>query len=84
MMKLNELMPLAFGWELAIAIIIGAAVFVGLAAFLMLTFYRKVEKGTALVRTGWGGTKVYFNGGIVLSHYAPDRPHGYFAEAHRD
>jgi uncharacterized membrane protein YqiK len=31
----------------------------------MLTFYRKVEKGTALVRTGWGGTKVYFNGGVV-------------------
>lgn len=36
------------------------------AIFVLLTFYRKVEKGTALVRTGWGGTKVYFNGGIIV------------------
>jgi flotillin len=58
-------MPLAFGFELLLAIGIGTLVLAGLAAFLMLTFYRKVEKGTALVRTGWGGTKVYFNGGVV-------------------
>ena len=64
-MKLDEIVPLAFGWELGISIIIGALVVIGLAAFVLLTFYRKVEKGTALVRTGWGGTKVYFNGGIV-------------------
>ncbi len=37
-----------------------------IAAFIALTFYRKVEKGTALVRTGVGGTKVYFNGGPVV------------------
>jgi uncharacterized membrane protein YqiK len=65
MMKINEIMPLAFGFELLLAIGIGTLVLAGLAAFLMLTFYRKVEKGTALVRTGWGGTKVYFNGGVV-------------------
>jgi hypothetical protein len=35
------------------------------AVFILLTFYRKVEKGTALVRIGLGGTKVYFNGGTV-------------------
>ena len=65
MMKLNELMPMAFGMELLLGIGVVVLVLVGLAAFLMLTFYRKVEKGTALVRTGWGGTKVYFNGGVV-------------------
>jgi uncharacterized membrane protein YqiK len=65
MMKINEIMPLAFGFELLLAIGVGTLVLAGLAAFLMLTFYRKVEKGTALVRTGWGGTKVYFNGGVV-------------------
>ena len=37
-----------------------------LGAFVFLTFYRKVEKGTALIRTGIGGTKVFFNGGPVI------------------
>ena len=37
-----------------------------LVIFIALTFYRKIEKGTALVRTGVGGTKVYFNGGPVI------------------
>jgi len=37
-----------------------------LAVIIALTFYRKIEKGTALVRTGLGGTKVYFNGGPVV------------------
>lgn len=46
-------------------VLIAVLVIVGAAAFLVMTFYRKVEKGTALVRTGWGGTKVYFNGGVV-------------------
>jgi len=36
------------------------------AIFVILTCYRKVEKGTALIRTGMGGTKVYFNGGVVI------------------
>ena len=44
MMKINEIMPLAFGFELLLAIGIGTLVLAGLAAFLMLTFYRKVEK----------------------------------------
>ncbi len=45
-----------------IAIFVLAAVVI----FFLLTFYRKVEKGTALIRTGVGGTKVYFNGGPVV------------------
>ena len=60
-----ELLPVAMGPELLIAVGIGVIVFIGIAAFIIMTFYRKVEKGTALVRTGWGGTKVYFNGGVV-------------------
>jgi len=40
--------------------------FVALAVIVTLLFYRKVEKGTAIVRTGWGGTAVYFNGGKII------------------
>ena len=66
-MKLIQSTPIAeiFG-PLALTALIA---FVGLfvfAVFILLTFYRKVEKGTALVRTGLGGTKVYFNGGTVI------------------
>jgi len=37
-------------------------------AFLVIAFkfYRKVEKGTALIRTGQGGEKVIFNAGRVI------------------
>lgn len=52
----------ALTWTLVIAVL--AVVFGGL--FVFLTLYRKVEKGTALVRTGLGGTKVFFNGGAVV------------------
>ena len=61
-----ELIPLALGKELLVIGVIAVLALVGLALFILLTFYRKVEKGTALVRTGWGGTKVYFNGGVVV------------------
>lgn len=47
---------------------IGMIVLILIAAgllWLLLTCYRKVEKGRALVRTGVGGTKVIFNGGFV-------------------
>ncbi|MGC6466635.1 MAG: flotillin family protein [Akkermansiaceae bacterium] len=64
-MKLTELLPLAMGTGFWMTVLIAVLVIVGAAAFLVMTFYRKVEKGTALVRTGWGGTKVYFNGGVV-------------------
>ena len=51
-------------WIWAIVIPV-ATVIVGLFA-LILAFYRKVEKGTALVVTGLPKTKVIFNGGTVI------------------
>jgi len=61
----NNLTDLSFAnpWIMT-GIIIFAVIFA--AIFIGLTFYRKVEKGTALVRTGLGGTKVYFNGGAII------------------
>ncbi|MDF1712979.1 MAG: hypothetical protein P1U90_12125 [Akkermansiaceae bacterium] len=64
-MKIHEFLPLNIGGSLIITIVVIAILVIGAAAFLIMTFYRKVEKGTALVRTGFGGTKVYFNGGVV-------------------
>jgi len=61
----NLILAELFG-PLAITGLIAFAAIVVFAIFLLLTFYRKVEKGTALVRTGVGGTKVYFNGGSVV------------------
>lgn len=34
--------------------------------FFVVKLYRKVDQGTALVRNGWGGTKVSFSGMFVL------------------
>ena len=52
--------------NLVIYLIICVVICCGMVAFVIFGFYRKVEKGTALVRTGFGGTKVYFNGGVVF------------------
>ncbi len=50
-----------------VAVILGLGAFIVLAAiYVVLTCYRKVEKGTALIRTGMGGTKVYFNAGYIV------------------
>lgn len=74
-MNLIQLTPLAkfelFG-SLAIALLVGLVCLGAAVVFVLLTFYRKVEKGTALVRTGIGGTKVYFSGGSVwpIAHRA--------------
>ncbi|MBK1881098.1 hypothetical protein JIN85_01655 [Luteolibacter pohnpeiensis] len=46
-----------------VLIVIGVIITIGFA-YLILTCYRKVEKGKALVRTGQG-PKVIFNGGFV-------------------
>lgn len=48
---------------LVIMIVGGLVLGIGLV-YAML--YRKVKKGTALIRTGFGGTKVNFNGMIVF------------------
>ena len=34
--------------------------------FFIVKLYRKVDQGTAIVRNGWGGTKVSFSGMFVL------------------
>ncbi len=55
--------------ELSKPIIITMAVFVGLniSTFIMLLLcYRKVPQGKALVRNGFSGLKVTFNGKIVI------------------
>ena len=61
-----ELNTLALATELIVTGVIAAAVIIAVGLFVLLTFYRKVEKGTSLIRTGMGGTKVYFNGGVVI------------------
>ncbi|MGJ8696431.1 MAG: flotillin family protein [Verrucomicrobiaceae bacterium] len=66
-MKLLDTTPLAAILDGALMVaVLGAVAIIGFGLFVLLTFYRKVEKGTSLVRTGMGGTKVYFNGGVVI------------------
>lgn len=52
----------------AASAVVGAVGIIILFGFvwLLLTCYRKVEKGRALVRTGGARTKVIFNGGFVI------------------
>lgn len=45
--------------------VVALVVLFGLLA-LASRFYRKASQGEALVRTGWGGTKVGFNGMMVI------------------
>jgi uncharacterized membrane protein YqiK len=55
-----------FFGSLGLAItVIALVVLFGLLA-LASRFYRKASQGEALVRTGWGGTKVGFNGMMVI------------------
>ena len=61
---LNTLVAAAPQWLWAMIIPVVILV-VGLFVLIML-FYRKVEKGTALVVTGLPKTKVIFNGGTVI------------------
>jgi len=58
--------PLAFlGAAGAVVGAVGIIILFGFV-WLLLTCYRKVEKGRALVRTGGARTKVIFNGGFVI------------------
>ncbi len=50
---------------LSIAAVI-AILILGAGVFAILTCYRKVEQGRALVRNGIGGTKVSFSGTVVV------------------
>ena len=57
-------LPAAIGIILMILLGVGGLVLAVGIVYAML--YRKVKKGTALIRTGIGGTKINFNGMIVF------------------
>ena len=54
-----------FGNSLAIVSIAIVVVSIGLL-FWIISMYKKVVQGRVLVRTGFGGTKVFFNAGLVV------------------
>jgi len=56
----------AFGLNVIWTAIVMIAIALAGVFAIILMFYRKVEKGTALVVTGLPKTKVIFNGGIVI------------------
>jgi flotillin len=65
-------LPLGFIMEL-ITSTAGIAVIITLASAIVISqFYRKVTQGQAIVRNGIGGTKVSFNGMVILpvAHHA--------------
>jgi len=47
-------------------ILIAAAVILFGSLILIASFYKKIHQGKVIVRTGVGGTKVFFNGGMVV------------------
>jgi flotillin len=60
-------LPLAAIETNIIALVLGAALIVIIAgAVLFSMFYRKAQRGQALIKTGVGGTKVSFNGMTVI------------------
>lgn len=50
-----------FSIIIVVAIIIAAGI-----TLLALKCYNKVDQGRALIRNGWGGTKVYFDGAMII------------------
>ncbi|NQY07726.1 MAG: hypothetical protein HRT68_16405, partial [Flavobacteriaceae bacterium] len=48
-----------------IGLIFGSIVFIGLLIWI-ISMYKKVIQGKVLVRTGAGGTQVYFSAGMVV------------------
>jgi uncharacterized membrane protein YqiK len=53
--------------QIAIGVLVVFAVLIVIGFVMMLlTFYRKVEPGTTLVRRGYGGAKVSFNGMVIV------------------
>ena len=55
---------LPFAFVAVLIVLLGIIVLV--PVYIVLTCYRKIEKGTAMIRTGMGGTKVYFNAGYIV------------------
>lgn len=66
-MLMNNMYMLGSFWtNLSImAVTIGAVLLFGII-YLVITCFRKIEKGTALIRTGIGQTKVTFDGMFVV------------------
>ncbi|MBK1834877.1 flotillin family protein [Roseibacillus ishigakijimensis] len=66
----TSMLHLAFlpdlGGSIVLVVILAVLGILALGIFVVTSFYRKVEKGTALIRTGQGGTKVIFNAGLVV------------------
>ena len=56
---------LNFGSQVAIFVGIFIAVFILGFIALIIKCWNKVAQGKALVRNGWGGTRVFFDGGMV-------------------
>ena len=56
---------LNFGTQVAIGAGVIIAVFVLGFIALIIKCWNKVAQGKALVRNGWGGTKVFFDGGMI-------------------
>lgn len=54
-----------FGNSIAIVSVVLIVVGIGLL-FWIISMYKKVVQGRVLVRTGFGGTKVFFNAGLVV------------------
>lgn len=52
--------------DMGLIIAISVAAFILLTVVVVLSFYKKVPQGKALVRTGFGGIKVSFSGIIVV------------------
>ncbi len=67
MTDLIEIQPMLGFVGTMIAIVVGGILFLLIAAAAVYaSLYRKVKKGTALVRTGVGGTEVAFDGIFVV------------------
>ena len=65
---IDTLQSLPLANQLMLWIGIGFAILVGILLISVMIYaalYRKVKKGTALIRTGYGGTKIEFNGILV-------------------
>ena len=66
-----------------VAVILGLGAFIILAAiYVVLTCYRKVEKGTALIRTGMGRHQSLLQCGLHRAYSASCGYDGYFSQAY--
>ena len=63
----NSLLVIGAIWDNVLLVVgAGIAIFIFLMFALVLSWYKKVPQGKAIVRTGAGGVKISFNGIIVV------------------